>query len=82
MEGGLVEVLTRFHVPASRATAATLMYRAVAYWLLLLVGWGAAAWLTVRNRRADRAGPRWPFVTSSAQAELPSPIRSPVRGTG
>jgi hypothetical protein len=55
VEGGLVEVLTRFHVPASTATAATLMYRAVAYWLLLLVGWAAAAWLTLRNRQADRA---------------------------
>ncbi len=55
VEGGLVEVLIRFHVAASRATAATLVYRAVSYWLLVLVGWAAAAWLTVRNRQADRA---------------------------
>jgi hypothetical protein len=55
VEGGLVEVLTRFHVSASGATAATLMYRAVSYWLLLLVGWVAVSWLTVRNRHADRA---------------------------
>jgi hypothetical protein len=55
VEGGLVEVLIRFHVAASSATAGTLMYRAVSYWLLLLVGWGAASWLAVRNRHADRA---------------------------
>ena len=55
VEGGLVEVLIRFHVAASRATAATLVYRAVSYWFLLLVGWAAASWLAVRNRQADRA---------------------------
>ena len=55
VEGGLVVVLTRFHVSASSATAATLMYRAVSYWFLLLVGWVAVLWLTLRNRQADRA---------------------------
>ncbi len=54
VEGGLVEVLTRFNVPFSLATAGTLMYRAVSYWFLLLVGWAAVGVLTVRNRRADR----------------------------
>jgi len=52
VEGGLVELLTRFHVPVSRATAATLVYRAVSYWLLVLVGWCAVLWLTIRARRA------------------------------
>jgi uncharacterized membrane protein YbhN (UPF0104 family) len=55
VEGGLVEVLTRFHVPVSRATAGTLMYRAVSYWLLLLIGWAAALWLAKHNRRANRS---------------------------
>jgi putative heme transporter len=55
VEGGLVEVLIRFHDPASLATAGTLVYRAVSYWLLLLVGWSAALYLTLRNRRATRA---------------------------
>lgn len=55
VEGGLVEALIRFHVPASLATAGTLMYRAVSYWFLLLMGWVAVGWLTYRNRRADRA---------------------------
>jgi len=55
VEGGLVEVLIRFHVPASLATAGTLVYRAVSYWLLLVVGWGAALYLTLRNRRHTRA---------------------------
>jgi hypothetical protein len=55
VEGGLVEVLISFHVPASRATAGTLVYRAVSYWLLVLVGWVAALWLTLRRRRAARA---------------------------
>ncbi len=55
VEGGLVEVLTGFHDPASLATAGTLVYRAVSYWLLLLVGWSAALYLTLRNRRATRA---------------------------
>lgn len=55
VEGGLVELLTRFNVPFSRATAGTLMYRAISYWFLLLTGWVAVGFLTVRNRRADRA---------------------------
>jgi hypothetical protein len=55
VEGGLVEVLTRFGMPVTRATAGTLMYRAVSYWLLLLIGWAAALWLTMHNRRLDRA---------------------------
>lgn len=63
VEGGLVEVLTRFHVPFSLATAGTLMYRAVSYWFLLLVGWAAVGVLTVRNRRADRDEERAPART-------------------
>ena len=65
VEGGLVEVLIRFHVPASRATAGTLMYRAVSYWLLLVVGWLAVGFLTYRNRRTDR-------LAAAAAAERPS----------
>lgn len=65
VEGGLVEVLTRFHVPVTRATAGTLMYRAVSFWLLLLIGWVAALWLTMRNRRADRAIATAPAPASS-----------------
>jgi hypothetical protein len=64
VEGGLVEVMTRFGVPVSKATAGTLMYRVVSYWLLLLVGWLAVLWLTLRNRRADRA-------------HVPTPARNP-----
>jgi uncharacterized membrane protein YbhN (UPF0104 family) len=30
------------------------MYRAVSYWLLLVVGWVAVGYLTYRNRRTDR----------------------------
>jgi uncharacterized protein (TIRG00374 family) len=55
VEGGLVEVLTRFKVPFAQATAGTLMYRAVSYWFLLVVGWVAVGFLTVRNRRLDRS---------------------------
>ena len=55
VEGGLVELLIRFHVPSSAATAATLVYRAVSYWLLVLAGWSAALWLTIHHRRAARA---------------------------
>lgn len=55
VEGGLVEVLTRFKVPFAQATAGTLMYRAVSYWFLLVTGWAAVGFLTARNRRSDRA---------------------------
>jgi uncharacterized membrane protein YbhN (UPF0104 family) len=65
VEGGLVEVLTRFHVAASSATAGTLMYRAVSYWLLLLVGWVAASWLALRNRHADRTASAAPATAST-----------------
>ena len=40
--------------PGLLATAGTLVYRAGSYWLLLLVGWSAALYLTLRNRRAAR----------------------------
>jgi uncharacterized protein (TIRG00374 family) len=58
VEGGLVELLTRFHVSVTQATAGTLMYRVVSYWFLVLTGWAAVGWLTLRNRRADREQPR------------------------
>jgi uncharacterized protein (TIRG00374 family) len=51
VEGGLVELLTRFHVPASQATAATIVYRIFSFWLLIAVGWLAALYLSVRNRQ-------------------------------
>ena len=54
VEGGLTELLTRFHMGVTQATAGTLMYRAVSYWLLVLVGWVAAGWLALHNRRAAR----------------------------
>jgi uncharacterized membrane protein YbhN (UPF0104 family) len=54
VEGGLTELLTRFHVGVTQATAGTLMYRAVSYWLLLIVGWAAAAWLSFHTRRQGR----------------------------
>lgn len=56
VEGGVVELLTRFHVPASQATAATLVYRAISYWVLLLTGWVAVSLLAVHNKRAERSG--------------------------
>jgi uncharacterized membrane protein YbhN (UPF0104 family) len=52
VEGGLTELLTRFHLTVTQATAGTLMYRAVSYWLLLIVGGVAAGWLAFRHRRA------------------------------
>jgi len=55
VEGGLTELLTRFHLTVTQATAGTLMYRAVSYWLLLIVGWVAAGWLALHNRRSSRA---------------------------
>ncbi len=70
VEGGLVEVLIRFHVPASLATAGTLVYRAVSYWLLLLVGWSAALYLTLRNRRATELRPRPPPGPPEAPRQL------------
>jgi uncharacterized protein (TIRG00374 family) len=54
VEGGLVELLTRFHVPSARATAATLVYRAISYWFLLVIGWVAVSWLAWQKRRAAR----------------------------
>lgn len=54
VEGGLVELLTRFNVPSGRATAATLVYRAMSYWFLLLIGWCAVSFLAVQKRRAEK----------------------------
>lgn len=65
VEGGLVELLTRFHVSAGQATAGTLVYRAISYWFLLLIGWGAASWLAMRNRRAERSQAEVPRATEA-----------------
>lgn len=65
VEGGLAELLTRFHVSIAQATAGTLMYRAVSYWLLLIVGWAAVAWLSWRGRNA---GPPQRAPESCAEA--------------
>lgn len=69
VEGSLVELLTRFNVPASQATAATLVYRAVSYWTLLITGWVAVSWLAFHNKRAERAGGMPPDLEA---ASLPS----------
>jgi uncharacterized protein (TIRG00374 family) len=51
VEGGLVTLLTRFHMPAASATAAVLAYRGLSFWLPLVVGWVAAAQLARTARR-------------------------------
>lgn len=43
VEGGLVTMLARSHVPAAPATAAVVLYRGLSFWLLISVGWIAAA---------------------------------------
>lgn len=50
VEGGLVAMLTRFHMSAPAATAAVLAYRVVSFWLLVAVGWVAVARLRWRER--------------------------------
>jgi uncharacterized protein (TIRG00374 family) len=53
VEGGLVALLTRFHMPAASATAAVLTYRGLSFWLPLLVGWIAAAQLRLSAKRVS-----------------------------
>ncbi|HVA72976.1 MAG TPA: lysylphosphatidylglycerol synthase transmembrane domain-containing protein [Acidimicrobiales bacterium] len=43
VEGGLVTMLARSHLPAAPATAAVVLYRGLSFWLLVAVGWVAAA---------------------------------------
>lgn len=43
VEGGLVTMLARSHLPAAPATAAAVLYRGLSFWLLIAVGWVAAA---------------------------------------
>lgn len=52
VEGGLVVILTRFHVSSAGATAGSLIYRGVSFWLLVAVGWVAALLLRLRDRRS------------------------------
>jgi uncharacterized protein (TIRG00374 family) len=49
VEGGLVTMLARSHVPAAPATAAVVLYRGLSFWLLIIVGWAAAARLRTRH---------------------------------
>lgn len=48
VEGGLVTMLAHSHVPAAPATAAVVLYRGLSFWLLVAVGWVAAARLRTR----------------------------------
>ena len=50
VEGGLVTMLARSHVPAAPATAAAVLYRGLSFWLLVAVGWVAAARLRTKGR--------------------------------
>ena len=49
VEGGLVTMLARSHLSAAPATAAVVLYRGLSYWLLIAVGWVAAARLRTRD---------------------------------
>lgn len=49
VEGGLVTMLARSHVPAAPATAAAVLYRGLSFWLLVVVGWVAAARLRTKS---------------------------------
>ncbi len=80
VEGGLTELLTRFHVGVTQATAGTLMYRAVSYWLLVLVGWVAAAWLAAHHRRANRRSQRVSAGEECAAGAVPAGASWPRRG--
>jgi uncharacterized protein (TIRG00374 family) len=49
VEGGLIGLLGRAHMQAAPATAAVLVYRGLSFWLLLAVGWVAAARLRLKE---------------------------------
>lgn len=61
VEGGLVALLTRFHMSATSATAAVLAYRGLSLWVPILVGWIAAA----RLRRISLAAAREDTLSAS-----------------
>lgn len=54
VEGGLTVVLSQLGTPPAASTAAAIAYRAVSFWLLVLVGWLAALTLAVRDRDRGR----------------------------
>ena len=54
VEGGLAVVLVAYGAPAAPTVAAVLVYRLVAYWLALAIGWPTVGILAVSQRRHER----------------------------
>ncbi|MHB8334091.1 MAG: lysylphosphatidylglycerol synthase transmembrane domain-containing protein [Acidimicrobiales bacterium] len=50
VEGGLAVVLVAYGAPTVPTVAAVLIYRLVAYWLAIVVGWSTVGLLAVRGR--------------------------------
>jgi len=54
VEGSLAALLVAYGMPADRALAATLLYRAVSFWALVPVGWGVWSVIELSQRRGKR----------------------------
>ncbi len=54
VEGSLTVALVAFGGAEASTVAAVLLYRVLSFWLMLPVGWGSWAALTIRGRRHDR----------------------------
>lgn len=54
VEGGLAVVLVAYGAPAVPTVAAVLVYRLVAYWLAVAIGWPTVGLLALVERRRDR----------------------------
>jgi hypothetical protein len=65
VEGSLTALLVAYGMPTDVALAAVLLFRAVSFWGLVPIGWGAWATLTFTGRgRLD--GDRHPWATRAA----------------
>jgi uncharacterized protein (TIRG00374 family) len=54
VEGSLAALLVAYGMPADRALAATLLYRAVSFWALVPVGWAVWSWIELSQRQGKR----------------------------
>ncbi len=88
VEGTLSVLLIAYHMPAATAIAAVMLYRAISFWILVPVGWGAVGVLAAMHRhgRADgawrRVTPVQPFTSTSAAVTATATGPSPPLAAG
>ena len=83
VEASLTALLAAYGMPVAAALAVTLLYRAVSFWALQPVGWGAWAGLELASRWGARRRPHpWAVHPHAGGQGVPAGLPKPTPCTG